>query len=310
MSVAPAMGDERANEEGQLIAALIARCRLTAETVQHIFEAMATSKLGFGRTALTLGLITSEQLREIEEELATPASGQGSSLIALSAYRFTGTREIALRHDEQVTPGKALTIAHDPTHPRSEKIRALRTELLLLNDTGPEANALAIVSPQPGEGRSQLAAELAISFAQLGRQTLLVDADLRKPRQHELFGAENWLGLAQLLKYGGSGHMLGVHGLPSMSLLLAGTVPSDPLELLSDGRFERLTAKWRRSYDYIIVDTPPVAQYSDGIIVATIARRMLVVGRAKTTSRNNLKEMLRRLQPTQCRILGAIINYL
>ena len=93
-------------------------------------------------------------------------------------------------------------MAHDPYDPRCEKIRALRTELLLRRELTDRADIVALLSPCPGEGRSLLAAELAIAFAQTGRPTLLVDADLRRPQQHLLFGTDNRQGLSQAIEHG------------------------------------------------------------------------------------------------------------
>src|SRR5204863_1035561 len=125
-----------------------------------------------------------------------------------------------------------LVPAHALYHERSEQIRLLRTELLLRHE-GAGANLIAVVSANPGEGRSQLAAELAISCSQLGQPTLLVDADLRRPRQYALFDADNRRGLACALAHGVKPLLQAVEGLPSLALLTSGPSPPNPLELLS-----------------------------------------------------------------------------
>jgi receptor protein-tyrosine kinase len=184
----------------------------------------------------------------------------------------------------------------------------LRTELMLLVEDVRRGNICALLSPGPAEGRSQLCAELAIAFAQLGRRTLLVDADLRHPRQHILFSADNQWGLAQALALGETPYLYSVQGVPELSLLTAGVIPPNPLELVSNRRFERLMDEWRRSYDFVLIDTPPVSQYADALAIATAARRVLVVSRTESTSFSGMKELLRRLAPTQARILGAVLN--
>ncbi len=98
-----------------------------------------------------------------------------------------------------------------------------------------------------GEGRSQLCGELAISFAQLGRRTLLVDADMRRPHQHVLFGASNQYGLSKAITTREAPYYNPVAGLTHMHLLTAGPVPPNPLELLSDGRFSDLFTTWRNA---------------------------------------------------------------
>ena len=168
---------------------------------------------------------------------------------------------------------------------------------------------VAVLSPGPGEGRSQLCGELAISFAQLGRRTLLVDADMRKPQQHVLFSSTNQHGLSQAIAHNDKPYFHPVGDLPSMHLLTAGPIPPNPLELLSDGRFSNLLNEWRNSYEFIVLDTPPVAQCADGLAVATMATRALVLSRAQHTTYKSTRSLLRRLASTHSRLLGAVINH-
>jgi capsular exopolysaccharide synthesis family protein len=167
---------------------------------------------------------------------------------------------------------------------------------------------LAVVGSGPREGRSLLAAELALGFAQLGGRTLLVDADMRNPTQHLLFQASNSFGLAQCIDGRQPELMYRIAGYPAMSLLTAGTAQSNPLELLSDARFERLTDSWRKQFEFIIFDTPPIGSFADGLTVATMTGRVLVVSRSVATTFRDLKDMLRRLAMTQSQVLGAVIN--
>lgn len=206
-------------------------------------------------------------------------------------------------------PGGRLALIQDPYDPRSEKVRALRTELMLRHEAKDLADVLALLSPGSGEGRSQLAAELAIAFAQLGRPTLLVDADMRRPIQHLLFRADNESGLAQALTSGQKPQLHSVEGMEALALLTAGRPPHNPLELLSDRHFERLVEEWRREFDFVVIDTPPVDRYADGLAVATVVGRVLAVSRSHHSSQRDTREMLRRLGATQSRILGAVINH-
>jgi receptor protein-tyrosine kinase len=223
--------------------------------------------------------------------------------------RISSDKRVVLRQGERVTPGPALILAHDSDHPRSERLRALRTELLLLHEAQRGANIVAVVSSGAGEGRSQLCGELAICFAQLGRRTLLVDADLRKPQQHVLFGATNQHGLSQAIALNEKPYFHPVDGLPFMHLLTAGPVPKNPLELLSDGRFANLLTDWRNAYEFIVLDTPPVEQCADALAVATMAQRTLILSRARHTTYKSTRALLRRLGSTQSRLLGAVINH-
>ena len=205
-------------------------------------------------------------------------------------------------------PAAELVVAHDPFDPHSESIRALRSELLLRQDPE-QCNLIAVVSPGAGEGRSRLAAELAISCAQLGQPSLLVDADLRRPRQHVLFEAQNESGLAHALDNGSAPQLQGVDSLPTLNLLTAGFVPRNPLELLSRPGFGALLDGWARQYRHIIIDTPPVSLVSDALAVAMHCRCVLVVTRAQHSLLGASREMLRRLATTQARVLGSVVNH-
>lgn len=211
--------------------------------------------------------------------------------------------------DARVQPDDRLIMAHDPCDPRCEKIRALRTELLLRREGLERADIVALLSPCPGEGRSLLAAELAIAFAQTGHPTLLVDADLRRPQQHLLFGAHNRQGLAQSIQTGVPAALQLVNGLPSMAVLTAGPAPADPLELLSSRRFAALIEDWRRDFEFVVIDTAPVGLFADGLAVASLVGRVLALSRAQHTPVRDLQDMLRRLAATRSRILGAVISH-
>jgi receptor protein-tyrosine kinase len=222
--------------------------------------------------------------------------------------RTARKRDPILWEQDQLEPSRQLVLAHQPEHPHSEAVRSLRTELLLRCKGQRGAGMMAVLSPCAGEGRSQLAAELAMSFAQVDRRTLLVDADMRKPTLHRLFGAENDIGLAQALTEGGPQHYHGVNGLPRMALMTAGAQPPNPLELLSGRIFERTMAEWRRNFEFVIFDTPASTRFSDALAVAAVAGNVLILGRARTTRFSDLTEVSRNLASARSRILGAVIN--
>lgn len=224
-----------------------------------------------------------------------------------AAARASPALQVA--YENPGVPIERLVLAHSPYHPRSEQIRMLRTELLLRHEAAESANITAVLSPCAAEGRSQLAAELAIAFAQLGRPTLLVDADLRHPQQHVLFNADNTRGLAHALAREEVPRFQTVKGLPSLFLLTAGAPPANPLELLSDRCFESMVGDWRQHFQFVVLDTPPVSQYADALAVATIVGRVLSLSRARRTSYRDTRDMMRRLGATQSRILGAVINH-
>jgi len=280
---------------------------LSDESARRIRWLMQSENLSCSEAAARSGLLTSEQLEEAAKWSERQLPGSGGSLIETAMRKSKGQLVPRPKLDEpEFKPGPQLVFAHDPYNPRSEKIRALRTELLMVANA--QAMTLAVVGSGPKEGRSLLAAELAMAFAQLKRRTLLVDADMRNPTQHLLFQTGNSSGLAGIIDGTEAGLLYRIEGFPSMALLTAGHVPANPLELLSDTRFKRLVSAWRQQYEFIIIDTPPISDYADALTVATLAQRVLVVGRAKATSFKALKETLRRIALTQSQVLGAVIN--
>ncbi len=206
-------------------------------------------------------------------------------------------------------PDRRLAIVHRPHESRSEKIRILRTELLLRRESIQHADIIALLSPCAGEGRSLLAAELAIAFAQTGRPTLLVDADLRHPHQHILFGIDNRQGLTQAIEHGSQPLLHPVHGLPNLSVLAAGTAIASPLELLSSNTFGAMIEQWRSDFKFVVIDTPPAMQFADGLAVASLVGRVLALSSAQFTPIQDMQRMLQRLTATRSQILGAVINH-
>jgi receptor protein-tyrosine kinase len=288
--------------------ALIERCGLGARDVDSITAAQNTLKLGFTEAAIHLGFVTKREVDETTDAISQIDPAQTPGIIENALRRHAGTRIVSVNNTEFVKPSAKLVIAHEQDNERSEQIRTLRTELLLLSNPGGSTNIFAVLSPGEGEGRSQLCAELAIAFAQIGRRTLLIDGDLRRPSQHHLFGATNDRGLTQALANGSKPKTLGVEGLPQLSLLTAGPPAPNPLELLSGGRVERLLANWRNDQEFILIDTPPIAQYADGLSLAAMAGSVLVASRSNVTRHADMKDMLRRLRSTHSQVLGAVIN--
>lgn len=296
-------------DDEELVEALVERCKLSQADVANIQETMQTMGARFADAAVHLGLVTPGDIVDITAELMKQRANRGASIIERVMMRGRpSSRGLKVPHLGTASPGPQLVIAHNPDCEHSEQLRALRTDLLLLSDLHNQANLLTILSPCAGEGRSQLAAEIAIAFSQLGRRTLLVDADLRKPGQHLLFSAPNDWGLGQCLAFGERISVYDVHGLPFLSMLAAGPAVPNPLELLSGNRLGPLIQTWRYHYDFVVIDTPPVSQYADGLAVATLARRVLITGRQAVTPYKQMKGMLRRIAMTQSQVLGAVLN--
>ena len=309
MNVPSPVPDPKEDSSVEFSNSLIAELGLSDVAVRQIYELMNSMGTSFIDAATRLGILRPEAIEQAINRVRTEHPAEEAGMIETAIRRISSDRRVVLRQGERVSPGPSLILAHDSDNPRSERLRALRTELLLLHEAGRGANMMAVLSPGSGEGRSQLCAELAISFAQLGRRTLLVDADMRKPQQHVLFGSTNQHGLSQAIGHNEKPYFHPVTGLPTLHLLTAGPIPPNPLELLSDGRFSNLLTDWRNAYEFIVLDTPPVDLFADGLAVATMAARALVLSRAQHTTYKGTKSLMRRLATTQSRLLGAVINH-
>lgn len=237
-------------------------------------------------------------------------NGNEGGVVERAIRRLSDRRDLVIWEGEQVEPGPELAYAHDSGNSRGEKLRSLRTELLMRLGTHKGAAAFAVLGSGPEEGRSLLCAELALAFAQLPGKTLLVDANLRKPRLDQLFiGARSNNGLTEVLL--GKSTTLPLHrvaGPLHMALLTAGTPPPNPVDLLSGAQFQRLVADWSRTYDYVLIDTPPTSLRSDGIVIANAVRNVLLVARKNKTSYADVTELQRGLDATGARIVGSVLN--
>jgi receptor protein-tyrosine kinase len=295
----------------QVADALLLLFRLPDEAIESINDAQKSLHISFSEAALHTGLVTQNELDQATEWVRRQSLNEGRGIVEEALRRSSSSRrEVVVWEGERLLPGKELVLAHDPYNIRSETIRSLRTELLMRTNGRRGAAIFALLSCDAQEGRSQLCAELAIAFAQLGSRTLLVDGDMRRPRQHLLFGADNQVGLAQVLVDGGAtaARMHGIEGVAQMALLTSGAPPPNPLELLSSNRFDRLVADWRRSYEFVVIDTPPASQFSDSLPVATAAGNVVVLGKTNATSFKALAELQRKLGTTHARVVGAVIN--
>lgn len=281
---------------------------LTPEGAARIEEAMRSMGLEFGDAALHLGLVTHAELSAALESTRRTFADRSDGIIEGALQILAGSRNLPVKYQGVVRVGPTLSLVADPDSAYSERIRSLRTELLMLDGDALGGTSIALLSPCKGEGRTQLSAELAIAFSQLGRRTLLVDADLRRPGMHKLFNSENSPGLAQALALRKEPPLLSVEKLPHLSLLTAGPVMQNPLELLSSHHFEQQMRDWRKKYHMVILDTPPISEYADGLAITSCAEQALIVNRADSTPHKSMKEMLRRVATTRSRIVGAVIN--
>ena len=262
--------------------------RLGAGDIEQVMELQRIEGLRFGEAALRLGLITADQLQHaLAKQYDLP-------------HLLPGNESI----------GSELVVALEPFHPRAEELRALRTQLVFRwSNAKVEHPMLAIVSPASGEGRSYVAANLAVAFSQLGERTLLIDADLRSPRQHLIFNVSDRIGLTAVLS--GRADRSVVAPVPEFGplwLLPAGARPPNPQELLSRLALAVLLHELRNEFDVILIDTPPAKLYADAQAVAFRAGSAMVLARKDRTHLEDTKSVIRELQDMDAHIVGTVFN--
>lgn len=223
---------------------------------------------------------------------------------------------LALQFGYPWAPGGAdldpsLYTLAEPFGRRAEALRTLRLRLHLAGVGRPDVHpALAVLSPQDGDGRSTLAANLAVSFAELGLRTLLVDADLRHPSQHGLFGcAQGTAGLSSLLAGRADGAFVcPVPGFAGLAVLSSGPVPPNTTELLARPALPAFLAQMRQQFDLVILDTPPAGPASDAFYAAAAAGAALIVARRNRTGLRRLQAATDTLTATGVPLLGLVFN--
>jgi protein-tyrosine kinase len=202
-----------------------------------------------------------------------------------------------------------VVAAYDPQSLVVEDLRTVRSRLVLgwLRRSG--GNIIAITSPGRGDGRSWVAANLATVFAQTGERTLLIDANLRQPRQHQLFNIDGSTGLVALLT-GRAGREVvkRIHPQLRLFVLPAGPPPPNPQELLTRQIFNLVLAGFAKQFDVLVVDTPAATETADAQIIASQAGAAVMVARQNHTEHASLKLTMDSLLRSGVKVVGSIIN--
>jgi protein-tyrosine kinase len=198
---------------------------------------------------------------------------------------------------------------YQPQSEAVEPLRALRSQLILRWLNGTKRKVLAVTSAERGDGRSWLAANLATMFAQLGERTLLIDADMRHPRQHRLFNIDNSVGLSALLT-GRAGREIArrIHPQLRLYVLPAGVLPPNPQELLARQVFEVVVDHFAAQFSVVIVDTPAISETADAQILAANAGSAILVARRNHTLQSKLLNAMETLTQTGVNVIGSVMN--
>ena len=188
-----------------------------------------------------------------------------------------------------------------------ENFKMLRTALLLSARDRPPKTIL-VTSMMPGEGKSFVAANLAVTIAQAGQRVLLIDADMRKARQHKMFKLNNSHGglSTYLAGAGGRGELSGP--VNSLFIIPAGPLPPDPSELLGSKKLKEMLGVLQQSYDIIIIDSPPIISVTDSLIISSVVDGVILVARAAATPYNVVEKGIKSLTDIKANVLGMVVN--
>jgi protein-tyrosine kinase len=284
----PAAG-EGADVHDRSIGDIIAELRnLTADQVQRVLQYQQDQGVRFGEAAVALGMASKDDV-----------------LFALSQqFHYPYAPE------EKRSISPELVALNEPFSPRAEGFRAMRSQLMMrLFAEAEPRRALAVISPDTGDGKSYCAANLAVTLAQLGGRTLLVDADMRSPRQHDVFKLKNKTGLSGILSGRSDSHVIQqVPGVSSLFVLPVGTTPPNPLELVERPAFGLLMRELASKFDHVIVDTPAAVHGADASVIAARCGAALIVARKDRSRVAMLQDLVASFEGSPAKLAGVIVN--
>lgn len=276
-------------DRSRAIGTILVECgRLSVENVDAIQRYANENNIRFGDAGIRLGLLSQDDINlaiglQFNYPILSCGGPDGVSTEVVAGY---------LAQSELIEP-----------------LRALRSQVTLRWVNDANRRVLAITSPDRGEGRSWLAANLATVFAQMGERTLLIDADMRHPRQHELFNIQNSTGLSALLTGRAGREVVSrIHPQLRLFVLPSGVLPPNPQELLGRQVFDVVLSSFADQYDLVILDTPAAEEAADAQLLASHAGAAIMVARRHHTRHSHLSIAMQNLVQTGVQVIGTVIN--
>jgi capsular exopolysaccharide synthesis family protein len=204
-------------------------------------------------------------------------------------------------------PGNGLVTARSPRSIAAEAYRTLRTNIQFSSlDT--DLRTVLVTSAAPDEGKTTVLANLAITFAESGRKVIVVDADLRRPTLHELFGLDDAPGITDMILDEQLEPPLQATMIPNLRLLASGPLPPNPSELLASERMSRVIGRLSEMADVVLFDSPPASAVSDAAVLAARLDGVLLVVFSGRTRRDRARQAKEQLERVGARLLGVILN--
>lgn len=250
---------------------------------------------------------TIRSTEEIETYLQLPA------LAAIPAIDSLPKRRLLLvgAEAEEDAPVSPLLISADTRSSLAEAYRHLRTSILL-STAGHAPKSLLITSSLPSEGKTTTAANTAISLAQTGAKVLILDGDMRLPRLHGIFDMENGVGLSSLLASdfdeGKAMAAIKQHDRTKLYVLPSGPIPPNPAELIGSEQMSRLLRFLQTQFTHLVIDSPPIASFTDGVLIASMVDGVILVVHSGKSSRQVVRRSRHLLQEIGAKVFGVVLN--
>lgn len=215
---------------------------------------------------------------------------------------------MAKRKKEKSKTLETLLYAEDkPKSIVSEKLRGIRSNIMFSN--AEEIKNVLITSEKPAVGKSIVSANIAITYAQAGYKTLIIDGDMRKPTQHYHFQESNYDGLSNLI-IGNSDCDKAIRStrVENLDLLTAGPVPPNPSELIASKHFKKIFEDLQKQYDFILIDTPPIISVTDAQVFLQYVPNCVLIIDAQKNNRNEVKKAKQLVEQADGHVIGAVLN--
>ncbi len=245
---------------------------------------------------------------EIENYLQLPA------LAAIPSIDSVPKRKLLLvgaNENDEETPMSPLLISADTRSSLAEAYRHLRTSILL-STAGHAPKTLLVSSSLPSEGKSTIATNTAISLAQTGSRVLIIDADMRRPRLHSIFNVENGVGLSSLLASSLTDHdvsnAIKQDEKTKLSVMTSGPIPPNPAELIGSEQMVSLLRILQTRFTHVVIDSPPIASFTDGVLIASMVDGVILVVHAGRSSRQVVRRSRQMLHEIGAKIFGVVLN--
>ncbi|WP_374674430.1 polysaccharide biosynthesis tyrosine autokinase [Ideonella sp.] len=262
---------------------------LSAEDVEHIARYQREHNVRFGEAAIALGLASAEDV----------------------LYALSQQFQYAYGDEQRRQANPELVALVQPFGHQAEAFRAIRSQILLRSqeEEGGQRRPLAVVSLDSGDGKTYFCANLAVALAQLGGRVLVVDADMRGARLHQIFDVDNSRGLSNLLAgRGGKNVVKAVPDVPNLWVMPVGPQPPNPLELVEGPAFGLLLRELSSKFDHVLIDTPAAVFGTDGVVIAARCGAALVVARRDASRVSGLQDLVVSLQAGHTRLAGVVMN--